>query len=49
MYGDNYNPLFEVNMQVLFDNDGNLRGVKEGDTTYLVDDWNKKVQTEFDR
>jgi len=49
LVGDNKNPLFKVNMQVRFDNDGNFTGVKQGKTTYSVDDWNKKVQTEFDR
>ena len=49
LVGDNKESLFKVNMQVQFDNDGNFTGVKQGKTTYSVDDWNKKVQTEFDR
>ena len=49
LVGDNKKPLFNVNMQVQFDNCGNFTGVKQGETTYTIDDWNKKVQTEFNR
>lgn len=49
LVGDNKKPLFNVNMQVQFDKDGNFTGVKQGKTTYSVEDWNKKVQTDFDK
>jgi hypothetical protein len=49
LFGDNKNPLFNVNMQVHFDNNGYFTGVKQGKKTYSVDEWNKKVQKEFDQ
>jgi hypothetical protein len=36
-------------MQVHFDNNGYFTGVKQGKKTYSVDEWNKKVQKEFDQ
>lgn len=42
-------PLFNVNMQVQVDKNGNFTGVKKAKKTYSVNDWNKKVQTEFAR
>lgn len=47
LYGDNKQPLFNVNMQVNFDNKGNFTGVTQGKTNYSVSDWNKKVQEDF--
>jgi hypothetical protein len=44
LYGDNKEKLFKVNMQIQIDKEGNFTGVKEGDKTYSVGDWNKKVQ-----
>jgi hypothetical protein len=49
LYGDNKQPLFNVNMQVNFDNKGNFTGVTQGKTTYSVSDWNKKVQEGFNK
>jgi hypothetical protein len=43
LYGDNKEKLFNVNMQIQIDKDGNFTGVKEGNKNYSVDDWNKKV------
>ena len=40
----NKEKLFKVNMQIQIDKEGNFTGVKEGDKTYSVGDWNKKVQ-----
>jgi RHS repeat-associated protein len=47
LFGDNKKPLFQVNMQIMFDDKGNFTGVKHEGKTYSVDDWNKKVQNEF--
>ena len=47
VFGDNKKPLFNVNMQIMFDGDGNFTGVRQGDQTYLVEDWNKHVQDDF--
>jgi len=49
LYGDNKKPLFNVNMQIKFDSKGNFTGVQQGDKTYSVDDWNKKVQEDFNK
>ena len=49
LYGDNKQPLFNVNMQVNFDNKGNFTGVTQGNTNYSVSDWNKKVQEGFNK
>ncbi|RXK85817.1 RHS repeat domain-containing protein [Filimonas effusa] len=49
LYGDNKKPLFKVNMQIIFDSKGNFTGVQQGDKTYSVDDWNKKVQSDFNK
>ncbi|MBK8484761.1 MAG: hypothetical protein IPL31_10575 [Saprospiraceae bacterium] len=47
LYGDNKEKLFNVNMQIKFDDKGNFTGVQQGKTTYSVGDWNKKVQEDF--
>jgi RHS repeat-associated protein len=47
LFGDNKKDLFSVNMVVTFDAKGNFTGVKQGDKTYTVEEWNKKVQDEF--
>ena len=49
LVGDNNKPLFNVNLTIQFDKAGNFTGVKQGDTTYSVADWNKKVQEEFNK
>jgi hypothetical protein len=49
LVGDNKIPLFNVNMQVNFDKKGNFTGVQAGKEKYSVEDWNKKVQTDFNR
>ncbi|OHX65790.1 hypothetical protein [Flammeovirga pacifica] len=46
---DNKEKLFNVNMQIMFNDKGNFTGVRQGETTYSVEDWNKKVQTDFER
>ena len=47
LVGDNKESLFKVNMQVLFNDQGNFTGVQQGDQTYSVEDWNTKVQEGF--
>ncbi len=47
LFGDNKESLFKVDMTVTFDNKGRFTGVKQGDKTYSVDEWNKKVKSEF--
>jgi RHS repeat-associated protein len=49
LYGDNKKSLFSVNMSVSFDGKGNFTGVKQGDKTYTVAEWNKKVKEEFNK
>ena len=36
-------------MQVQFDSNGYFIGVKQGRKTYSVDEWNIRVQKEFDQ
>ncbi|MCB0402253.1 MAG: hypothetical protein KDD41_09240, partial [Flavobacteriales bacterium] len=43
LFGDNKIKLFNVDMEVLIDKKGNFTGVREGDKTYSVEDWNKKI------
>ncbi len=47
LFGDNKKTLFNVNMQVQFNEKGNFTGVKQGDKSYSVNDWNKHVQESF--
>ncbi|MEJ5996009.1 DUF6443 domain-containing protein [Pedobacter sp. Du54] len=49
LFFNNKKPMFKVNMQIYFDKDGNFTGVRQGKTNYTVDEWNKKVQEEFNR
>ncbi|POS00655.1 hypothetical protein Q361_1341, partial [Flavobacterium croceum DSM 17960] len=42
LYGDNRNQLIDVNFQITTDGKGNFTGVKQGDTTYTIEDWNKQ-------
>lgn len=47
LYGDNKQPLFNVNMQVNFDKNGNFTGVSQGRATFSVEAWNKKMMENF--
>lgn len=47
LVGDNKENLFKVNMTVTFDKKGRFTGVRQGDKSYTVDEWNKKVRGEF--
>lgn len=47
LFFDNKKSLFEVNMKVNFDKDGNFTGVTQGKANYSVDEWNKSVQEGF--
>lgn len=49
LFGDNKKPSFKVNMQVQFDKEGNFTGVRQGKNNYTVDEWNKKVQEDFNK
>ena len=49
LFGNNKKSLFNVNMQVMFDNDGNFTGVKHDGNNYSVESWNKKVQEDFNK
>ncbi len=44
LFGDNKESLFNVNMEVQIDKNGNFTGVKEGDKSYSVGEWNQRVQ-----
>jgi hypothetical protein len=49
LFGDNNKPLYKVDMQIKFDDDGNFQGVydKKNDTYISPDAWNKQVQQSF--
>jgi len=49
LFGENNNSKFNVNMQVQFNSDGNFTGVKQGDNTYSVEQWNQRVQDSFNK
>jgi hypothetical protein len=49
LYGDNKKSLFKVNMNILFDKDGNFTGVRQDDKDYTVDEWNQKIKDEWDK
>jgi hypothetical protein len=50
LFGDNKLFLFNVDMQIKFDDDGNFLGVydQENDTYISPDAWNKQVQSQWD-
>ncbi|WP_343319405.1 RHS repeat domain-containing protein [Sphingobacterium multivorum] len=41
--------IFNVNMSVKFDKNGNFIGVRNGKQTIPVEEWNKKILEQFDR
>ena len=47
LFRDNRKPMFDVNMKIMFDSDGNFTGVRQGKQTYSVEEWNKRVQDDF--
>ena len=47
LFGNNKKPLFTVDMEIIFDEKGNFTGVRQGDKTYSIEEWNKQVQDEF--
>ena len=47
LIGENSNDLFNVNLQIQFDSNGNFTGVRQGDQTFGVEEWNNKVRDEF--
>lgn len=47
LFGENNNSKFNVNMQVLFNSDGNFTGVRQGNNTYSIKEWNQRVQDSF--
>jgi len=47
LFGDANKNIFNVNMTIKFDNDGNFTGVQQGKKTYSVEEWNKKIQSSF--
>lgn len=47
LVGDNKKPLFNVNMQVNIDSNGNFTGVTAGDKNYTVTEWNDYVKSQF--
>jgi len=47
LFGENNNNLINVDMKVLFDKNGNFTGVKNGDQTFTIKQWNKFVKDEF--
>jgi hypothetical protein len=49
LFGDNKKFLFTVDMQVKFDNKGNFTGVQQGDKLINVADWNKQVESKFEK
>jgi RHS repeat-associated protein len=51
LFGDNKQFLFNVNMQIKFDNKGNFQGVydQENDTYISPDAWNKRIQATWDK
>jgi hypothetical protein len=47
LVGDNQQPLFEVNMQIRFDKNGNFKAVIADGKTYSIKAWNEKVKGKF--
>ena len=46
---NNKNPLFNVDMQIEFDDKGNFKKVRQGNKTYSVTEWNAKIEREFNK
>lgn len=49
LFFENNKSKFDVHMQVLFDLNGNFTGVRQGQNTYSVEEWNQKVQSSFNK
>jgi len=49
LFGENKRPTFNVNMRVNIDANGNFTGVVQGDKTYTVEQWNNKVEDDFNK
>jgi hypothetical protein len=49
LFGNNKKPLFKVNMQIKFDKQGNFTGLQQGDKLISVADWNKQVESRFEK
>lgn len=49
LFGENRRPTFSVNMQINIDQNGNFTGVKQGKKTYTIEEWNEKIQKEFNK
>lgn len=47
LYGDSQTPIFNVDMQVKFDDKGNFTGVIQGNRTFGVEEWNFQIQLNF--
>jgi hypothetical protein len=47
LLGDNTKNLFNVNMQINFDDKGRFNSVNQGGKTYTIQDWNNKIIEEF--
>jgi RHS repeat-associated protein len=49
LFGNNQKFLFTVDMQIKFDKKGNFTGVHQGDKLINVADWNKQVESKFEK
>jgi RHS repeat-associated protein len=47
LFGDNKKELFNVDMQIKIDNNGNFKGVQQGGNLISPADWNKQVQSNW--
>ncbi|HVS93191.1 MAG TPA: hypothetical protein VHE59_14225 [Mucilaginibacter sp.] len=47
LFGDNNEPLYNVNITINFDKNGNFISVTQGNKTYTVAEWNKYVKDNF--
>lgn len=44
MPGDNDRIMAQMNITILLASDGSFTGVKQGDKTYTIDEWNAKMK-----
>jgi RHS repeat-associated protein len=49
LFGENSRTTITINFHVKLDKNGNFTEVKTGDKTYSIEEWNKKITTEFEK
>jgi hypothetical protein len=46
LWGDNYRDMMKVNFNITLDDKGNFTGVKVGEKSYSISEWNKQFESQ---